>query len=92
MVDIDIYCATLDSSIASCGGFCAGSHEVCNHQRLSGAGYCFSASSPPYTCTAAIAAFDIIDRDVERIRILKSNSEFIRKSLSQLSISSCFLS
>lgn len=37
------------TAVASIGGFCAGDREIVDHQRLSGLGYCFSASSPPYT-------------------------------------------
>ena len=43
------------------GGFCAGSREIVDHQRLSGLGYCFSASLPPYLATAAIGALDILE-------------------------------
>ena len=32
------------------------SREVTDHQRLSGAGYCFSASAPPFTCAVATQA------------------------------------
>ena len=32
-------------------------------QRLSGAGYCFSASLPPMLATAAIRALDIIEQN-----------------------------
>lgn len=43
-------------ALASVGGFCSGSVEVTEHQRLSGLGYCFSAALPPYLATAAIGA------------------------------------
>ena len=36
----DMYCASMEASFASVGGFCIGSKQVVNHQRLSGAGYC----------------------------------------------------
>ena len=38
-------------SLASIGGFCSGEREIVDHQRLSGLGYCFSASLPPYLAT-----------------------------------------
>jgi len=37
-----------------------GHHEVCDHQRLCGQGYCFSASLPPYLATAAHEALNIL--------------------------------
>ena len=84
MSDIDIFCANIDAAIASCGGFCAGIHEVCNHQRLSGAGYCFSASAPPYISTAAIVAFDLIDEHPEKITQLRNNAKLARLILQAL--------
>lgn len=45
--DIDHYSATLENGIAAYGGFCCGTTFIVDHQRLSGLGYCFSASLPP---------------------------------------------
>lgn len=59
--DVEIIGASLGNALASVGGFCAGEREIVDHQRLSGAGYCFSASLPPYLATAAIAALDVIE-------------------------------
>eukprot|EP00882_Tetradesmus_deserticola_P025136 GHRQ01027593.1.p1 GENE.GHRQ01027593.1~~GHRQ01027593.1.p1 ORF type:complete len:127 (-),score=36.00 GHRQ01027593.1:216-596(-) len=50
----------MGTSLASVGGFCVGHHEVCDHQRLCGQGYCFSASLPPYLATAAHEALAIL--------------------------------
>jgi 7-keto-8-aminopelargonate synthetase-like enzyme len=50
----------MGTSLASVGGFCVGHHEVCDHQRLCGQGYCFSASLPPYLATAAQEALSIL--------------------------------
>jgi 7-keto-8-aminopelargonate synthetase-like enzyme len=52
--------ASMGTSLASVGGFCVGHHEVCDHQRLCGQGYCFSASLPPYLATAAQEALSIL--------------------------------
>lgn len=38
--------------MGSVGGFCVGDRETVEHQRLSGSGYCFSASLPPYLAVA----------------------------------------
>jgi len=35
----------MDTALASVGGLCVGTREVVDHQRLSGAGYCFSGAS-----------------------------------------------
>lgn len=82
--DIEIYCATLDAALATCGGFCAGSHEVCNHQRLSGAGYCFSAASPPYSATAATVGLDVIDAERDRLATVARLASSVRAALKPL--------
>ncbi len=55
-LDVEIITLTLDTSLASVGGVCIGTREIVDHQRLSGAGYCFSASAPPFLSAAAIQA------------------------------------
>lgn len=48
--------ASLGNAFASIGGICAGPSIAIDHQRLSGSGYCFSASAPPMLSSAATAA------------------------------------
>lgn len=60
--DIDITCADLGNAFATVGGVCVGSKEVVSHQRLSGAGYCFSASQPPFLAKAATEAARAISK------------------------------
>jgi 7-keto-8-aminopelargonate synthetase-like enzyme len=57
----------LSTTLGSVGGFCVGSREVVDHQRLSGAGYCFSASAPPYLCASAAAALAALRAAPERV-------------------------
>lgn len=65
--DVDITAASLGNSIASVGGFCAGSREIVDHQRLSGQGYIFSAALPPYLATAATGALAILHTEGPRL-------------------------
>lgn len=53
--NIDAIIGSLEHSAAGVGGFCAGRRGLVEHQRLAGAGYCFSASSPPASCSAVAA-------------------------------------
>lgn len=82
--DVDILCAGLDATVATTGGFCIGSHQVVDHQRLSGAGYCFSASSPPYTCTAGIIALQQIDAHPNLAQEARTKAALMRKLLKQI--------
>ncbi len=48
MIHCEILTFGLENALGSVGGMTVGSEEVVDHQRLSGAGYCFSASAPPF--------------------------------------------
>ncbi|CAI4232523.1 unnamed protein product [Auanema sp. JU1783] len=65
--DVDMIMSSLENAIASTGGFCVGRSYIVAHQRLSGQGYCFSASLPPLLATAASEALHIIEEQPERI-------------------------
>ena len=59
--DVEITCWSLEHAAGSIGGLTQGTDQVVEHQRLSGAGYCFSASSPPFTAVAAAKAIDLME-------------------------------
>mmetsp|Transcript_28644 Transcript_28644/g.62633 ORF Transcript_28644/g.62633 Transcript_28644/m.62633 type:complete len:1106 (+) Transcript_28644:84-3401(+) len=52
---VDAIVGSLEHAVAGVGGFCAGRRGLVEHQRLAGAGYCFSASCPPSACASASA-------------------------------------
>lgn len=60
----------MEHSIASIGGFSVGSTFIVDHQRLSGLGYCFSASAPPLLAQAAITALDRFESNPEMFQEL----------------------
>lgn len=66
----------MENSLATIGGFCVGSHFIVEHQRLSGLGYCFSASLPPLLTQAAISALDHFE---SQPHIFKELQEISRK-------------
>lgn len=70
------------NALASVGGFCAGDREIVDHQRLSGLGYCFSASLPPFLATAAIGALDTLETAAPRLLpALAANARLLRSRL-----------
>ena len=81
---IDLLCGALDTTCGSMGGYCVGSAKVVDHQRLSGAGYCFSASSPPYTAAAATVAIHIIEKSPHLTQLIRDKAERCRRALMQL--------
>lgn len=82
--NIDMICASLENAIASTGGFCCGRTFVIDHQRLSGLGYCFSASSPPLLATAALESLKIIENEPERLDNLRSMCKLMHEKLNKL--------
>jgi len=77
---IELICVNMEASLGTVGGFCVGSNEVIDHQRLHGLGYCFSASAPPYTCTAGLVNLSLIKKELS-LKV-RSNAIFLRKALS----------
>ncbi|KAJ3679812.1 hypothetical protein LUZ60_016090 [Juncus effusus] len=81
---IDIITAGMGNALATDGGFCTGSMRVVDHQRLSSAGYVFSASLPPYLASAAISAVDYLEENPLILTNLRANIATLFKELSDL--------
>ncbi|XP_066461100.1 serine palmitoyltransferase 1 [Eleutherodactylus coqui] len=79
--DIDLISANMENALASIGGFCCGRSFVIDHQRLSGQGYCFSASLPPLLASAAIEGLNIMEETSEIFHTLKEKCRRIHKAL-----------
>eukprot|EP01138_Halocafeteria_seosinensis_P001559 gb/GECG01001597.1/.p1 GENE.gb/GECG01001597.1/~~gb/GECG01001597.1/.p1 ORF type:complete len:687 (+),score=79.09 gb/GECG01001597.1/:1-2061(+) len=77
--DIDVLLGSLSNSMASVGGFCVGNREVVDHQRLSGAGYCFSASCPPFLCAVAQKSLEIVEKDPSILTGLRSKCKNVHQ-------------
>mmetsp|Transcript_10670 Transcript_10670/g.30598 ORF Transcript_10670/g.30598 Transcript_10670/m.30598 type:complete len:536 (-) Transcript_10670:10-1617(-) len=79
--DVDILMVSMAYALASVGGVCVGNIEVVDHQRLSGAGYCFSASAPPFVSRAASSALAVIKSSPELLQQLRDNTTALRKAV-----------
>ncbi|XP_078242341.1 serine palmitoyltransferase 1 isoform X2 [Pogona vitticeps] len=79
--DIDLISANMENALASIGGFCCGRSFVVDHQRLSGQGYCFSASLPPLLAVAAIEGLNIMEENPGIFQILQQKCKQIHKAL-----------
>lgn len=82
--EVDVIVSSMETSMASVGGFCVGKSYIIDHQRLSGLGYCFSASLPPLTAVASIEALGAIDSSSQKLERLRSNAKCLRKLLSSV--------
>jgi 8-amino-7-oxononanoate synthase len=61
--EVDLRMGTFSKSLASCGGFIAGSHEVIDFLRISSRAFLFTASAVPAAVGAALAALRVIRSD-----------------------------
>jgi 8-amino-7-oxononanoate synthase len=61
--EVDLRMGTFSKSLASCGGFIAGSHEVIDFLRISSRAFLFTAAAVPAAVGAALAALRIIRSD-----------------------------
>lgn len=73
--DVDIWMGTLSKSLASCGGYIAGDHELVDYLRYLASGFIFSVGSSPADTAAALAAIEVIKREPQRVARLKQRSE-----------------
>src|SRR4051795_8909314 len=61
--DVDLRMGTFSKSLASCGGFLAGSHEVIDFLRIQSRSFLFTASAVPAAVGAALEAVKICTSD-----------------------------
>jgi 8-amino-7-oxononanoate synthase len=57
---VDLRVGTFSKSLASCGGFVAGTHEVIDYLRFSSRAFLFTASAVPAAVGAALAALQVL--------------------------------
>lgn len=77
----EIITISLENSMGSIGGITVGNEEVVDHQRLSGAGYCFSASLPPFLASAAQASLKRLESEPKVLETLKENIAYFYSRL-----------
>jgi 8-amino-7-oxononanoate synthase len=63
---VDLRMGTFSKSLASCGGFIAGSHEVIDFLRIQSRAFLFTAAAVPAAVGAALAALHVIRSDEGR--------------------------
>ncbi|KAG8181200.1 hypothetical protein JTE90_013170 [Oedothorax gibbosus] len=82
--ETDLVTSTLEAAIPGYGGFCVGTSFIVDHQRLSGLGYCFSASLPPLQAGVAITALEILESDPSIVENLKKNCLYMHKKIQKI--------
>lgn len=83
---VDLRMGTFSKSLASAGGFIAGSHEVVDYLRISSRAFLFTASAVPAAVGAALAALRIVRSDEGPVLLARvlDNARYLRSGLEDL--------
>jgi 8-amino-7-oxononanoate synthase len=82
--EVDLIMATFSKSFASLGGYIAGSDDVIHYIKHHARALIFSASIPPSSTAAALAALQVMREEPERIERLERIGEYMRNELRNL--------
>ena len=81
---VDVKMGTLSKTIPSVGGYIAGSAKLIELLKHQARGFIFSAALPPAQVGAALAAFDVIEQEPERVASLQHHAAYFRDRLQAL--------
>ena len=69
--DVDLWMGTLSKSLASCGGYIAGSAELVEYLKYTTPGFVYSVGMSPPNAAAALAALTVLRREPQRVARLR---------------------
>jgi 7-keto-8-aminopelargonate synthetase-like enzyme len=73
---VEIWMGTLSKSLASCGGYIAGSSALVEYLKYTSPGFVYSVGIPPSNAAAALAALRKLDAEPQRVRILHDRARY----------------
>ncbi|KAK4697119.1 serine palmitoyltransferase, partial [Lecanoromycetidae sp. Uapishka_2] len=71
--EVDMIIGSLAGPLCAGGGFCAGSDEIVEHQRISAAAYTFSAALPAMLATTASEVLSMLQTSPEMLTPVREN-------------------
>ena len=83
--EVDVVMGTFSKSFASTGGFVTADEQVIYYIKHSARSFLFSASIPPASTAAALAALEIIETELDRLQRLRANAAKWKMTLDQMS-------
>ena len=69
--EVDLWMGTLSKSLASCGGYIAGSSELVEYLKYTVPGFVYSVGLSPPSAAAALAALTVLQREPRRVARLR---------------------
>ena len=74
--DVDLWMGTLSKSLASCGGYIAGSKAVVEYLKYTTPGFLYSVGIPPPAAAAALKATQLLKAHPKRVTRLQARARF----------------
>ena len=82
--EVEMIVGTFSKSLASIGGFIAGTKDLINYLQHNARSLIFSASLPPASAASVIAALDIIENEPEHVEKLWENTHHAQNRFKEL--------
>ncbi|MCF7920190.1 MAG: pyridoxal phosphate-dependent aminotransferase family protein [Candidatus Cloacimonetes bacterium] len=81
---VELIMGTFSKSLASVGGFVAGSYKVIDYMKHKARSLIFSASLPPASAASVLEAVKIMEEEPERIERLWENTNFMMENFKNM--------
>jgi 8-amino-7-oxononanoate synthase len=75
---VDIWMGTLSKTLAGCGGYIAGCHELVEYLRLTVGTFVYSVGIPPVIAASTLKALEILHREPGRVVLVQRNGAAFR--------------
>ncbi|KAI9830261.1 MAG: hypothetical protein M1819_005788 [Sarea resinae] len=79
--EVDMVVGSLAGPLCAGGGFCAGSEEIVEHQRISASAYTYSAALPAMLATTASETVNLLQTNPDLLVQLRENIKALRAQL-----------
>lgn len=84
--DVDIWMGTLSKTLASCGGYIAGSRALVEMLKFRASGFVYSVGLAPPLAAAALEALRLMTSEPERVQRMRENGRFALETARSLGL------
>jgi len=84
--EIDVTMGTLGKALGGFGAFVGGSAQLVDYLINTARSFIFTTALPPSLAASALAAFDVIEAEPQRIKRLLQNVKILRKGMQKLGL------
>lgn len=84
--EVDIWMGTLSKSLASCGGYIAGSQELITYLKYTAPGFIYSCAITPTNTASALAALQQLQQEPERVERLNQLGNYMKQKAQALGL------